>query len=181
MVECLTPWWASIGGGGGNIKCPPPPTILGLYMYDYSLKWGPCFWHPCEVSGAVRIFFFFFFFWVVREVGDVPDLCLENGPKNFEVGKKKCRSHPPPPPPPPPPVSFFRTCATFEAGGGLLKKNLCVRPSPPPQWSGSVWRPCMLDTDSPQKAQPSPSYNGIQTEWVNHGGDLPWWTCITSI
>ena len=34
--------------------------------------------------------------------------------------KKKCRS-PPPPPPPPPLISFFRTCATFEAGGWPVK------------------------------------------------------------
>ena len=37
-----------------------------------------------------------------------PTLCLENLPKNFEVGEK----------------SFFWTCATFEAGGGPEKK-LC--------------------------------------------------------
>ena len=36
--------------------------------------------------------------------------------------EKKCRS-PAPPPPPPFFISFFRTCATFEAGGGPVKKS----------------------------------------------------------
>ena len=61
--------------GGHNIKCPLP-TVLRLY--DYSLK--------------LWTFFFFFFFLLVREVWcrmGTPTLCLENWPKNVEVGEEK--------------------------------------------------------------------------------------------
>ena len=63
--------------------------------------------------------FSFFLFLLVKEVDNVrssmgtPTLCLEKWPKHLEVGRKGVG--------PPPP--FFWTCATFEAGGGPIKKN----------------------------------------------------------
>ena len=49
---------------------------------------------------------------------------MENWPKIFKKEKTKLsESLPPPPPPPHPLISFFRTWATFEAGGRPV--NIC--------------------------------------------------------
>ena len=112
--------------GGHNIKCPPPPHDLGLY--DYSLKRGP-FFHVSSSPTLCGLFFLCVcvFVLLVKEVGDVwwvPLLCVwKIDPKILSSEKKSDGV---------PPISFFGTCATFEAGGGPLKKQLC----PPMVWFG---------------------------------------------
>ena len=133
--------WASIGGGGQggyipphifkgahNIKCPPPPTILGLY--DYSLKWGPFF--SCELSaGAVwPILPPPPLFSLVREVGDlrwVPLLCV------WKIETPKFWSVRVPPPPLPPAHQLFSDLRDFRGWLRTPTKKLCV---PPMVWFG---------------------------------------------
>ena len=62
-----------------------------------------------------------------RERWETAPACLENWPKML-MSKKKCRSPPPPPPPLPLLISFFRTLATSEAGGGPTKTNPVCTP-----------------------------------------------------
>ena len=91
-----------------------------------------------ELSVAVWTFFSCLLF---IEVGDVWGyLYPVFGKLTQNFWRRKQVSESPPPPPPPAPISFFRTCATFEAGGGPIKKRPCVLPPPPPL-SGSDWRP----------------------------------------
>ena len=111
--------WASMGGGGQGEHVPHkfsrghnikyPPTILGLY--DYSLNEdlfhvsSPALWGPCLLACHRG-------WWRTRIPLPRPQKMLK---------KEKSVGVPPPPPPPPPLISFFRTCATFEAGGGPKK------------------------------------------------------------
>ena len=81
--------------GGTYYQMSPPPTILGLYDH----------WNEdpflCELSACVDLPPpppppYQRGWWCTM---GTPTLCLENWPKNCEVGEKTCRSPPPPPPP----------------------------------------------------------------------------------
>ena len=106
------------GGGGHNVKCPPPPMILGLY--DYSYKWGPFLAPRCMWT------FFFFFacqrgWWCIRWV---PLLCVwKIDPKNFWGRKKKVSVRVVSPPPPPPPPHGLVRIGTH--GAGAFYMNIC--------------------------------------------------------
>ena len=103
-------------------------VIVWLFI-ELKMKWGP--FSPCELSSAACAVWTFLFLACFIMLGNVNLWWCTKIP--LASGFTPClENHPL--------ISFFRSCATFEAGGGHLKKervihHVCV-PPPPPPWSG---------------------------------------------
>ena len=106
------------GGGGIISNAPPPPSrFWGCMIIHW--KWPFFMW-------ALRRYVDFFVVVVVVAcllVIDIGDALYEDTPTPVSDPKMLRREKS---------VSFFRTCATFEAGGGSKKKKMWVPPPLPP-------------------------------------------------
>ena len=118
---------ATLNHRGGTRARKSQKLIMLLLLKVCGIMWG-------KIASRLYMYIYIFFFFLSAQRAVMPMMIIplphyDNFWNKFLSRKKKmCRSRTPPPPPP---ISFYRTCATFEAGGGRCDA-FCLPPPPPP-------------------------------------------------